>query len=696
MSTSVDYQKHDSIALMTLNCGPVNSLGLALRTELLNHFRSATEDESIKAIVITGSGRFFCAGADVTEFDNGKAFAEPRIPTVFDEIDRCPKPVIAAVNGTALGGGLELALACDYRIVHSKAQLGLPEVNLGIIPGAGGTQRLPRLIDLEPAARMIMGGKPVTAEEGKAIGLVDAISNSDEFVLGALTFAREQAARDPKGKNYENAVVNYDGDTDALLNRYLEKLHPQRNMAQLACVSALKAACKLPFAEGQKVEWEQFGQCHAAPQSRALQHLFFAERQATRVEGVSRTTQAREVGKVAVIGAGLMGGGIAMCFASAGIPVTLLELNDEALCKRMIALKASYQRSVDKGRLSQEQADRTMSLISSTSSYQDLADADLVVEAVFESMEVKQQVFRQLDDVCKPGCILASNTSTLDLDVIAACTARPSDVIGLHFFSPANVMRLLEIVRGKATAPEVLATALQVAKRIRKQPVVVGVCYGFVGNRMVAPYSREAFRMILEGAAPEQVDQALTDFGMAMGPISMGDMAGIDVGCAAAKANQHQWADDDSYQALQFALQEQGRLGQKTGAGVYRYKGREKINDPETIQLSIELAGQHAITRRELSSDEILERCLFSLINEGAHILEEGIAARASDIDLIYVNGYGFPAWRGGPMHYANEIGLDKVVARLNRYRTMLGAYGELWFKPAPLLERLAAAGKTF
>ncbi|MGI9277444.1 MAG: 3-hydroxyacyl-CoA dehydrogenase NAD-binding domain-containing protein [Endozoicomonas sp.] len=696
MNNPVDYQVNDNIALISLNTPPVNSLGLTLRTELLKQFKAAEADKNIAAIVITGAGRFFCAGADVTEFDDGKALADPRIPAVFDEIDASSKPVIAAINGTALGGGLELALACDYRIVHPQAKLGLPEVSLGIIPGAGGTQRLPRVIGLEAASDMVLSGKPVSAAQAMKSGLVDQLATGEEFIAEAVDYARKVTADSPVGINSADLPVNCATDPINLLNKHLEKLHPQRNMAQLACVNALKAAATLPLKEGLKAEWAQFEQCNSAPQSRALQHLFFAERQATRIPGVDHKTPVRPIGSVAVIGAGLMGGGIAMNFANAGIPVQILEVREEALQKGLDVVKNNYQRSAARGRLSHEEAEMRSGLITGTLDYQDLADADLVIEAVFESMDVKRQVFSKLDEVCKPGCILASNTSTLDLDEIAAVTSRPEDVIGLHFFSPANIMRLLEIVRGAKTSDQVLVTAIQLAKTIRKQPVVVGVCYGFVGNRMVAPYSREAFRMLLEGAAPEQVDQALTDFGMAMGVVAMADMAGVDVGCAAAEANRDQWADDKTYQALQFRLKELGRLGQKTGRGVYLYEGRERINDPETVQLSIEIAEANDIKRRELDKEEALERCIFSLINEGARILEEGIAIRSSDIDLIYVNGYGFPAWRGGPMQYADEIGLDRVLTALNRYRKELGEYGELWFKPAPLLEKLASENRKF
>ena len=696
MSVLVNLEISKGVALISLNNPPVNSLGLIMRSQLLASFALADSEESVKVIVLTGQGRIFCAGADVTEFDNGKALADPLIPAVFDCIDNCSKPVVAAINGTALGGGLELALACDYRIAHSQAKLGLPEVNLGIIPGAGGTQRLPRIIGLEAATRMILSGKAVKAAEALELGLLDRVCREASFIDSALAYAAELIEQQAPAISCAELAVTSTEDADQFLSRYLKNIHPQKNMARLACINALKAAVSKPLAAGLEVEWHEFKQCNSAPQSRALQHLFFAERQATRVPGLDASITPREIKKVAVIGAGLMGGGIAMNFASAGIPVTVVEMKQDALERGLGVVKGNYQRMAAKGRLSVEQAEQCSALITGTLSYEDLADADLVIEAVFESMDVKKSVFQMLDKVCKPGAILASNTSTLDLDEIAAFTRRPADVIGLHFFSPANIMKLLEIVRGRETSNQVLATALQLARTIAKQPVVVGVCYGFVGNRMVAPYSREGFRMILEGASPEQVDNTLVEFGMAMGVVSMADMAGIDVGCAAALANQQQWQQDRSYQSLQFRLQELGRLGQKTSKGVYLYEGRERINDPETTHLAVELAEQYGIQRREISREEMLERCLFSLINEGARILEEGIAIRSSDIDLIYVNGYGFPAWRGGPMQYADEIGLETVLAALNRYRSELGEYGELWFKPAPLLEKLVSEGRPF
>ncbi|WP_062266224.1 3-hydroxyacyl-CoA dehydrogenase NAD-binding domain-containing protein [Endozoicomonas arenosclerae] len=692
MSNSVEYQQSGSVAVITLNDLPVNSLGLDLRTRLLELFRSAVADSSVTSILITGTGRMFCAGADISEFDNGKALTSPLIPEVFNEIDACPKPVVAGVNGAALGGGLELALACDYRYAHPDAKLGLPEVNLGIIPGAGGTQRLPRVTNLKVAMDVILTGKPIKAGKAERLGIVDRIATGSDFLTGAIEYTRVQTV----SKNSSDQIVDFKGNDRSHLEDMLKSLHPVREQSKLACAKALDIACTHNLEDGLKMEWALFKECHESPQSRALQHLFFAQRQATKVPGLEKTTLPRAIKSVAVIGAGLMGGGIAMNFANAGIPVKMLEVKKPALEKGLASIQSVYESAVRKEKMSHSQAEMCNSLISGTLDYQDLADVDLVIEAVFESMDVKRQVFSRLDEVCKPGCILASNTSTLDLNEIAAVTKRPQDVVGLHFFSPAHIMKLLEIVRGKETSNEALATALQVSRLIGKQPVVVGVCYGFVGNRMVAPYSREAFRMVLEGAAPEQVDQVLTEFGMAMGVISMGDMAGIDVGCAAAEANADEWKGDPSYQALQFKLKELGRLGQKTGHGVYIYQGREKINDPETITLSVELAEKHNIERREIGQDEIRKRCMYALINEGARVLEEGIANRSSDIDLIYTNGYGFPSWRGGPMQYADEIGLARVVAGLNHYRESLGEYGELWFKPAPLLERLAKEGKSF
>jgi 3-hydroxyacyl-CoA dehydrogenase len=695
---SVLYRTEGQVAVITLNLAPVNSLGLILRTDLLSAYEKATADESIKAIVIGSAAKVFCAGADITEFGTEQSFADPSLPYLCNLIEASAKPVIAAINGVALGGGLELAMAADYRIAHPKAKLGLPEVNLGIIPGAGGTQRLPRLANVGLAVEMITSGIPVNTDAALDAGLVDRIYDAEaeqSFESAAIEYASALVDIDAPVISCESITMD-EVDGSFFEDQRLQLAKKKSGYyAPLKCVDAVEAATRLPLCEGLQREAEIFQDCANTPQARAQQHLFFAERAAGNIPGVDRRSPLREIKKVAVIGAGTMGGGIAMNFANAGIPVTLLEIKQEFLDNGLAKVRQNYEVPARRGRLTSAQVEDRMSLFTGSTDYSDLANVDLVIEAVFENMDVKKQVFTQLDKVCKPGCILASNTSTLDVNEIAEVTGRPQDVLGLHFFSPANVMKLLEVIKGDKTADDALLTTLKIAKIIKKVPVVVGVCYGFVGNRMVAPYSREAFRVILEGATPEQSDLALTNFGMAMGAVSMADMAGIDIGCMAAEANRESWQDDKTYQALQFKLNELGRLGQKTGRGVYLYEGRNKVSDPETLSLAQDIAMQNTIEQRDISEQEIVDRAILMLVNEGAHILEEGIAYRSSDIDLVYIYGYGFPAYRGGPMQFADELGLVEVVKRLKSYQVALGEYGERWFKPAPLLEKLVAEGKS-
>ena len=699
MSDLVLYSVNDGIAVITLNRPPVNALGLALRSEILAAYEKAIADDAVQGIVIGSTSKLFCGGADISEFGGTDSFAKPNLPEICSILEESPKLIVAAINGMALGGGFELALAADYRYISPAAAVGLPEVNLGILPGAGGTQRTPRLAGAKVAVEMITSGRPAKAKAALASGLVDAMHEGEgDFLEGAIAYLKQLLADNAPLRSCANMSVdtsdlpeNFFADFRASIARRTKGYFaPER------CIRAVEAAIELPLAEGLKRENELFEECAVTPQARAQQHLFFAERASATIPGVDRKVALRDVKKVAVIGAGLMGGGIAMNFVNVGIPVTLLEIKEEFLERGLANIRKNYEISAKKGRMTQEQVEERMALFTGTTSYEDLGDVDLVIEAVFENMEVKKEVFTKLDTVCKPGCIMASNTSTLDVNEIAAVTKRPQDVLGLHFFSPANVMKLLEIIKTDTTADDVLMTTVKLAKAIKKVPVVVGVCYGFVGNRMVAPYSREAFRVILEGATPEASDTALTNFGMAMGAVSMGDMAGIDIGCMAAEANKQEWEADKTYQALQFKLKEMGRLGQKTGRGVYIYEGRDKINDPETVELARAIAAEHNIPQRDISEEEIVERAIFMLANEGAKILEEGIAYRSGDIDLVYIYGYGFPAYRGGPMQYADEVGLDNVVAALNKYRSELGEYGEMWFKPAPLLEKLAAEGKQF
>ncbi len=698
MPTPINYRIEDNLALIGLARPPVNALGQALRSALAAACERAASDPVVRAIILHGDGAPFSAGADISEFGSAASHAEPSLPALLTHLSAIDKPLIAAIGGTALGGGLELALACGYRIATADARVGLPEINLGLLPGAGGTQRLPRLIGAEAALNIVMSGKPISAQSAMLLGLFDRLSGDAANLLeDACAFAHELlsclAPAHPTCAYPKPAV-----DLPAGFFADYRAKHAPRWKGQQApqrLLDALQAACELPLAEGLAKERELFQQAEASAQSAALRHVFFAEREAGKVPGIDASTVLRPVAKVAVIGAGTMGGGIAMNFANAGIPVALLELKPQALDRGLTQIRKNYEISVQRGKLTQAQLDQRMELLQGTLDYSDLADADLVIEAVFENLEIKQNVFRSLDRVCKPGAILASNTSTLDVDAIAAVTGRPQDVIGLHFFSPANVMRLLEVVRAKETAPDALATTLELARRIGKIPVVSGVCFGFIGNRMFEPYSREAHRLLLEGATPAQIDKVLTDHGLAMGMLAVQDLAGIDIGYLIRESRRELIGGDPSYCALGDELYALGRYGQKTKAGFYRYQGRERVEDYEVIALAERVAGELQIPRRQIGDQEILERCLFSLINEGIQLLDEGIALRSSDIDLVFINGYGFPAWRGGPMHEAESLGLDQLLARLQHYRQALGEHGARWFQPAPLLERLLAAGKT-
>ncbi|MDU9394183.1 3-hydroxyacyl-CoA dehydrogenase NAD-binding domain-containing protein [Pseudomonas sp. zfem002] len=696
MYSLIHYSRDNELALIGLHQAPVNALGHALRRELAEACRQAAADPAVKALVLHGQDLPFSAGADIGEFGSDFTWAEPSLPALLEQLESLDKPVVAAIAGVALGGGLELAMACGYRVAEASAQLGLPEILLGLIPGAGGTQRLPRLVGAEQALQLILSGQRLGAGKAHELGLVDRLAdNRDDLLERACAFARElladAAPARPAWPHAEPAAGLDDHYFDAYAARQVSRWHGQ--VAPQLALAAVQSAGQLPLAAGLALEQELFQQALASAQSAALRHLFFAEREALKIPGVTRDTALRPIGKVAVIGAGTMGGGIAMNFVNAGIPVVLLELKREALDRGLAQIRKNYEISVQRGKLDEVQLQQRMALFCTTLDYADLADADLVIEAVFENLEIKQQVFRTLDEVCKPGAILASNTSTLDVDRIAAVTRRPQDVIGLHFFSPANVMRLLEIVRGAATAPDALATTLQLARKIGKIPVVSGVCFGFIGNRMLEPYAREAHRLVLEGASPAQVDRVLTNLGLAMGVFAMYDLAGIDVGYLVRESRRAAIAHDPSYCKLADALYERGRYGQKSGSGFYRYAGRERLEDGEVIALAEQLAGTLGIQRRVISDQEIHDRCLFMLINEGIQLLDEGIALRSADIDLVWVNGYGFPAWRGGPLYYAEQLGLQRVLSGIRNYRETLGVYGETWLRPAPLLERLVAAG---
>lgn len=693
----ITYDLHDDIAVIRMNNPPVNALCRALRAELLETHAKAVADPAVNAIVIASDAPIFCGGADIGEFSTGTSMTPPILPEINDALDSSAKLTIAAINGSALGGGFEVALACDYRIAAANAKVGLPEVHLGILPGAGGTQRLPRVAGIEFAADAILSGKPIAAARAHSAGAIDRLSKG-ELLEDAIAFARELvAARAPL-----RHCSDMDVDTSTISDDFFAELRAsiarktRGFFAPERCIQCIEAACELPLDEGLKRESELFAECAQTPQARAQQHLFFAERAAGKVPGVDRNTPSREVRSVGIIGSGTMGGGIAMCFLNVGIPVVMLDLDGDALDRGVGVIRRNYEISAKKGRVSQQQLEDRLGMLGTTTDYADLNDVDLVIEAVFEKMEVKHAVFRSLDEVCKPGCILASNTSTLNIDEIAAVTGRPEDVIGMHFFSPANVMRLLEIVRCEKTADDVIVTCMKVAKQIQKVPVVVRVCFGFVGNRMLEPYTREAARLILEGATPAQVDKALTDFGMAMGPLAMGDLAGLDVGVFVRQSHPELTRGDAAYGAIFDKLVELGRFGQKTGRGFYVYEGRDRRDDPEVLGLAREIATEHGIEQREFSDEDIVERTIFPLIDEGARVLADGIAARSSDCDLIYANGYGFPWWRGGPMQYADEIGASTVLEALNRWRRTLGAYGELWFRPSPLLQQLAAEQTNF
>jgi 3-hydroxyacyl-CoA dehydrogenase len=694
-SECVSVERQNKLAIITISSAPVNALSKAVRVGLLEAMDAAQADNAVEAIVITSDLKLFSAGADISEFSGGNL--SPMLPEVLNQIENSPKPVVAAVNGNAFGGGLELALACHYRASFKGNKVGLPEVHLGILPGAGGTQRLPRLADAKTSLDMIVSGAPTPVVA--LPGVFDSISDSSEQLMqAAVELANKAISQGPKPVS--QIELSLDEQTNALFEGYMQQVAIKAKgfFAPLKCVEAVKAAYELPFAKGLDKEAELFMQCMKTPQARAQQHFFFAERAAGQVPGLAKEAGVRDIKEVAIIGAGTMGGGIAMNFANAGIPVKMLELKEEALEKGLGLIRRNYENSAKKGKLSQEQVEQRMALLSGTTSYADLSTADLVIEAVFEKMSVKKEVFTQLDAVCKPGAILASNTSTLDIDEIAACTSRPQDVIGLHFFSPANVMKLLEIVRAEKTSDEVIKTSMKLAKTIRKVGVLVGVCFGFVGNRMIEVYGREANRLMLEGASPEQVDRVIMQLGMPMGPFTMGDMAGLDIGYFVRQSRKAFIEHDPSYCVVADELVEAGRAGLKVGKGVYLYEpgNRKPIPDPEVLEIAARKAKELGIEQREISDQEILERCIYPLINEGANILQEGIAQRASDIDVIYVYGYGFPVFRGGPMKYAEEVGLENVLTRMRHYQETLGEYGKQWFEPSPLLAELVENKQSF
>ncbi len=694
MPELVRLQRRDEIALIIADNPPVNALGQAVRQGLLQAFQAAEADPQVRAVVLVCEGSTFFAGADIKEF--GKPPVAPSLPEVIDVIEGCSKPSVAVIHGTALGGGLEVALGCHYRIARTDARVGLPEVKLGLLPGAGGTQRLPRLAGVAKALEMILGGAPVEAGEACEYHIVDELFEGD-LVDAGLAYARRllQEGRGVRRSGEQTRGLEGTDNAALIAARHAEVVKRSPGLfSPLRCIAAVEAATRLPLAEGLERERELFLECLNSPQRAALVHAFFAERQAVKIADLPVDTRPREIRTAAVIGGGTMGVGIALCFANAGVPVKLLEVGEEALQRALQRARDTYATSVKRGSLSEAAMVQRLALIEGITDYAALADVDLVVEAVFEDMAVKQQVFERLDAVCKPGAILASNTSSLDLNAIAAFTRRPEDVVGLHFFSPANVMRLLEVVRGARTSHEVLASAMAIGRKLKKVAVVVGVCDGFVGNRMLFQYGREAEFLLEEGATPQQVDAALRNFGMAMGPFAVRDLAGLDIGQAIRKRQRAILPAHLEFPTVADRLCAAGMLGQKTGIGYYRYEpgNRTPLVNPELAPMLAAASREKGIERRELDERYIVERTIYSLVNEGAKILEEGIAQRSSDIDLIYLNGYGFPAWRGGPMFYADSVGLDKVLATIRELHARCGD----WWKPAPLLEKLAAEGRTF
>ncbi len=695
MSQSVSYTVDGDIGIVRVNNPPVNALSHHVRQGLYDCFMAADADATVATILIC-DGRTFIAGADITEF--GKPPKPPHFSLPLNAMEDMSKPVIAAIHGTALGGGLETALCCHYRVAVPSAKVGLPEVHLGLLPGAGGTQRLPRLIGAQAAVDAIAGGGHIDAPTAHAAGVLDALVDEGDLLEGAKAFARKIVSAGGALNKVRDINEKVTGVDPAIFETARANAIKTRRgfKAPLSCIACVEAACTLPFDEGMARERELFQELHDDLQSAAQQHIFFAERAASKVNDMPKDVTVLDIKRVGVIGAGTMGGGIAMNFANVGIPVTLLEMKQEFLDKGLGVVRANYERTAKKGRLSAAQVEERMGLITPTLDYADLADVDMIIEAVYENMDVKKEVFGKLDEVAKPSCILATNTSTLDVDEIARVTKRPEMVIGTHFFSPANVMKLLEIVRGEQTSFETLATTLAVTKAIKKVGVVVGVCDGFVGNRMIHQYLAQSQYLLEEGCLPHEVDAPIYDLGFAMGPLTMSDLAGLDVGwrIRQGKGLPESLAEGDRYCEIGDRICEKGRFGQKTGGGYYKYdpSDRSRQRDPEIEQLIIDYSREKGIERREIEGNEVLERLMYALINEGAWILEEGIAQRASDIDVIYVYGYGVPAYLGGPMFYADHIGLDKVYQRVCEFAERDPAS----WKPAPLLKKLAESGGTF
>jgi 3-hydroxyacyl-CoA dehydrogenase len=697
MSDLVQLTKIDGIAVVTINNPPVNALSAAVSTGIAAAVAQIEKDDIVSAVVFIGAGRTFIAGADIKEFGeltSGKIICRESLKPLLLRIEDLRKPVVMAIHGTAFGGGLELAMAGHYRIALPSAQVGQPEVKLGIIPGAAGTQRLPRLAGVAKAVEMCAEGAPVKAEDALKCGILDRLVEGD-LLAAALAFAKEVSAKPAPKTRERNEKLGVPGQNAAVFAAARETVRKKQRglLAPLAAIDAIEGATTLPFEQGCQKEEELFTKCLFSDQSKALIHAFFGEREVAKIPDIPKETPTRSVNSVGIVGAGTMGGGIAMVFANAGIPVLLKETDQAALDRGLANIQKNYANSVKRGRFTQQYVEERRKLIWPTLDYGEFAGVDMVVEAVFESMALKKEVFSQLDRICKPGAVLATNTSSLDIDEIASATARPQSVIGTHFFSPANVMRLLEIVRGASTSKEIIATCMQLSKKLGKIGVLVGNCMGFVGNRMFGPYRREAQFLVEEGASVEAVDTALYDFGMAMGPLATGDLAGLDVGWRIRKEFRHLQKPGIRQALIEDRLCESGRFGQKTGAGWYKYdENRKPSPDPQVADLIRQWTSEGGIPQREISVEEIVDRCIYTLVNEGARLLEEGIALRAVDIDIIYLNGYGFPAYRGGPMWYADTVGLRKVCERIGEFQQRLGT----WWEPAPLLQRLAEQGKTF
>ena len=680
------------VAMLRLRNPPVNSLSAALRAELYAAIQAALADERVRALVLAGDGGFFCCGAEIREFNTPMSTREPTLRSVIALIEGAAKPVVAAIHGAALGGGLELALGCHYRVALEGASLGLPEVKLGVLPGAGGTQRLPRIVGVERALTMIAQGDAIDTSTALDWGLLDEVF-ADDLPQRAAAYALAHAEAPLAGRNVGARKVAAPSDPGVYDRARAEAARRYRGcVAPLACVACVEAAANTALQDGLAYERERFLELVNGSQSKAQRHLFFAERAAVKLPESWKAEAP--ITAVGVVGAGTMGGGIAMSLANAGLAVVLVERDAQALERGWAAIRKNYAATASKGKLTAAQVEERLARIRTSLNMSDLRDADLVIEAAFEDMDVKRQIFTALDAVCKPRAILASNTSRLDIDQIAGFTRRPAQVLGMHFFSPANVMRLLEVVQGRDTDGNVIAAVFRLARQMGKLPVLVGVCDGFVGNRMVSPYTREAHFLLEEGASPSQVDSALQRFGLAMGPLRMADMAGLDISWAFRKRMAPMRPAHLRYSRVADSLCEQGRFGQKTGSGFYRYEAgsREPLEDPRVLALIEQCSRQDGIARRDITDEEIVQRTMYALVNEGARILEEGIARRASDIDVIYVNGYGFPAFRGGPLFYADEQGLPAVLATIRRFHE---AHGELW-QPAPLLERLVAQGNRF